>query len=117
MLSCHLTNPTGLQTSQDAHFYALSSRFDSFSNEGKPLVVQFTVKHEQKIDCGGGYVKIFPSGLDQADMHGDSQYYIMFGEWAGGVGDKRDHLCLRKEGLFGQSLLALLFFHCPSIVH
>lgn len=70
----------GLQTSQDARFYALSSRFDPVSNEGKPLVIQFTVKHEQKIDCGGGYVKIFPADLDQADMHGESQYYIMFGK-------------------------------------
>jgi hypothetical protein len=76
-----LTCSTGLQTSQDARFYAMSSRFEPFSNEGKPLVVQFTVKHEQKIDCGGGYVKIFPADLDQAAMHGDSQYYIMFGEW------------------------------------
>ena len=58
----------------------MSSRFEPFSNEGKPLVVQFTVKHEQKIDCGGGYVKIFPADLDQTNMHGDSQYYIMFGE-------------------------------------
>uniref|UniRef100_A0A3Q3XDD3 Calreticulin n=1 Tax=Mola mola TaxID=94237 RepID=A0A3Q3XDD3_MOLML len=40
----------GLQTSQDARFYALSSRFDDFSNQGKPLVIQFTVKHEQNID-------------------------------------------------------------------
>ena len=24
----------------------------------KTLVVQFTVKHEQKIDCGSGYVKV-----------------------------------------------------------
>ncbi|CAM9333681.1 unnamed protein product [Lampetra planeri] len=60
----------GIQTSQDARFYALSARFDSFSNEGKPLVIQFTIKHEQKIDCGGGYVKIFPSDLDQTAMHG-----------------------------------------------
>lgn len=70
----------GIQTSQDAHFYALSAHFEPFSNEGKPLVIQFTVKHEQKIDCGGGYVKLFPDELDQSDMHGDSQYYIMFGE-------------------------------------
>ncbi|PIK62203.1 putative calreticulin-like isoform X2, partial [Apostichopus japonicus] len=50
----------GLQTSQDARFYGISSKFDSFDNEGKDLVIQFTVKHEQKIDCGGGYVKYFP---------------------------------------------------------
>uniref|UniRef100_A0A3Q3XFJ5 Uncharacterized protein n=1 Tax=Mola mola TaxID=94237 RepID=A0A3Q3XFJ5_MOLML len=35
----------GLQTSQDARFYASSARFESFSNEGKPLVIQFTVKY------------------------------------------------------------------------
>lgn len=38
------------------------------------------MKHEQNIDCGGGYVKLFPNSLDQTDMHGDSEYNIMFGE-------------------------------------
>lgn len=71
---------SGLQTSQDARFYAVSARFEPFSNEGKSLVIQFTVKHEQKIDCGGGYVKVFPADLDQTAMHGDSTYYIMFGK-------------------------------------
>lgn len=71
----------GLQTSQDARFYAISASFDSFSNKDKALVVQFTVKHEQNIDCGGGYVKLFPSTLKQEDMHGDSEYNIMFGAW------------------------------------
>ncbi|NXJ72739.1 CALR protein, partial [Rostratula benghalensis] len=69
----------GIQTSQDARFYAISSRFEPFSNRDKTLVVQFTVKHEQNIDCGGGYVKLFPSSLNQEDMHGDSEYNIMFG--------------------------------------
>lgn len=49
----------GIQTSQDAKFYGLSAKFDEpFSNEGKTLVIQFQVKHEQTIDCGGGYVKV-----------------------------------------------------------
>ena len=70
----------GIQTSQDAKFYGLSAKFEKpFSNEGKTLVIQFTVKHEQNIDCGGGYAKIFSSDLDQKDMHGDSPYLIMFG--------------------------------------
>lgn len=71
----------GLQTSQDAHFYAMSSRFADFSNKDQPLVIQFTVKHEQSIDCGGGYIKLFPSDLKQEDIHGDSTYNIMFGEY------------------------------------
>lgn len=43
-------------------------------------MVQFSVKHEQGIDCGGGYVKLFPATLNQEDMHSESQYYIMFGK-------------------------------------
>ncbi|NXT86417.1 CALR3 protein, partial [Anhinga rufa] len=69
----------GLQTSENSKFYAISSRFKPFSNKAKTLVVQYTVKHEQKIDCGGGYVKIFSSNLDQKNLSGDSRYYIMFG--------------------------------------
>ena len=50
---------TGMQTSQDAKFYARTAKFDeTFNNDGKSFVVQFSVKHEQKIDCGGGYVKV-----------------------------------------------------------
>lgn len=66
----------------------MSSRFNDFSNKGKPLVIQFTVKHEQEIDCGGGYIKLFPSHLNQEDLHGDSTYNIMFGEsgWSLGLG-------------------------------
>ncbi|CAL8255817.1 unnamed protein product [Merluccius merluccius] len=88
----------GLQTSQDARFYAVSSRFEPFSNEGKPLVVQFTVKHEQKIDCGGGYVKVFPADLDQTNMHGDSQYYIMFGPDICGYSTKKVHVIFNYKG-------------------
>ena len=53
------SNLVGMQTSQDAKFYARTAKFDeTFNNEGKSFVVQFSVKHEQKIDCGGGYVKV-----------------------------------------------------------
>ena len=48
----------GIKTTQDAKFYAVSAAFDKFSNEGKTVVIQFSIKHEQRIDCGGGYVKV-----------------------------------------------------------
>ncbi|XP_010794377.1 calreticulin-like [Notothenia coriiceps] len=88
----------GLQTSQDARFYATSARFEPFSNEDKPLVIQFTVKHEQKIDCGGGYVKVFPSDLEQTEMHGDSSYYIMFGPDICGYSTKKVHVIFNYKG-------------------
>ncbi|RZF44106.1 hypothetical protein LSTR_LSTR016005 [Laodelphax striatellus] len=70
----------GIQTSEDFRFYALSRKFPAFSNKDKPLVIQFRVKHEQNIDCGGGYVKVFDSSLSSKELHGDSPYLIMFGE-------------------------------------
>lgn len=69
----------GIQTSQDARFYALSKKFPPFSNDGKDLVIQYTVKHEQNIDCGGGYVKLFNCDLEPKKMHGETPYEIMFG--------------------------------------
>ncbi|KAL7739557.1 hypothetical protein ACLKA6_008682 [Drosophila palustris] len=88
----------GIQTSQDARFYALSKKFDGFSNKDKPLVVQFSVKHEQNIDCGGGYVKLFDCSLDQTDMHGESPYEIMFGPDICGPGTKKVHVILSYKG-------------------
>ena len=64
LMQIHFSNvfffAAGLQTSQDARFYASSYRFDDFSNQDEPLVIQFTVKHEQSIDCGGGYIETVP---------------------------------------------------------
>uniref|UniRef100_A0A8C8ZGM8 Calreticulin n=1 Tax=Prolemur simus TaxID=1328070 RepID=A0A8C8ZGM8_PROSS len=78
--------------------FALSARFEPFSNKGQTLVVQFTVKHEQNIDCGGGYVKLFPDGLDQTDMHGDLEY-IMFGPDICGPGAKKVHGIFNYKGM------------------
>jgi len=88
----------GIQTSQDARFYALSSKFTPFSNEDKPLVIQFTVKHEQNIDCGGGYVKLFDCSLEQTDMHGESPYNVMFGPDICGPGTKKVHVIFEHKG-------------------
>ncbi|CAD5232677.1 unnamed protein product [Bursaphelenchus xylophilus] len=89
---------TGIKTSQDARFYALSTKFPKFSNKGKPLVVQFTVKHEQNIDCGGGYLKISPSSVSQEDYHGESDYVIMFGPDICGPSNKKVHVILNYKG-------------------
>ncbi|EPZ32318.1 Calreticulin domain-containing protein [Rozella allomycis CSF55] len=70
----------GLRTSQDAKFYAIASKFNqTFDNKDKDLVVQFTVKHEQNIDCGGGYAKILSSKENLSKFSGDTTYFLMFG--------------------------------------
>jgi len=87
----------GIQTGTDFRFYQISRTFDSFTNEDDTLVFQFSIKHEQKIDCGGGYVKLLPSGFDQNDFSGDSPYYIMFGPDICG-GTKRTHVIFHYKG-------------------
>merc|ERR1711970_1424965 len=88
----------GLKTSTDAKFYASSAGFPAFTNKDKDLVVQFTVQHQQKIDCGGGYVKIFPSDVTAEDMHGESEYNIMFGPDICGYSTKKVHVIFNYKG-------------------
>jgi len=89
----------GLKTSTDARFYQISAEIPhSFSNKDKDLVLQYSVKHEQRIDCGGGYVKLMPSGVDQANFNGDSPYNIMFGPDICGSSTKKTHLIFNYKG-------------------
>ena len=82
----------GIQTSEDARFYGLSAKLDeSFTNEGKELVRQFSVKHEQTLDCGGAYIKLL-GDIDQSKFGGDSPYQIMFGPDICGSSNKKTHV-------------------------
>jgi calreticulin len=87
----------GLKTSQDARFYSISAKFSEFSNEGKNLILQFSISHSQNIDCGGGYVKLLPPGFDQKSFSGDTAYNIMFGPDICGS-TKRTHVIFAHEG-------------------
>lgn len=62
------------------------------------MIIQFSVKHEQDIDCGGGYLKVFDCKLDQKDMHGESPYEIMFGPDICGPGTKKVHVIFSYKG-------------------
>jgi len=101
----------GIQTTPDARFYAISSKFPKeFSNKGKDLVLQFSVKHTQKIDCGGGYIKLLPSGLDQSKFSGDAEYAIMFGPDVCGT-TKRVHVIFTYKG---KNLLTKKSINCET---
>jgi len=93
------TKDKGIQTSQDAKFYGISYQLEeSFSNKGKTLVVQFQVKHEQTIDCGGGYIKLLGKNVDQKNFHGDTPYEIMFGPDICGISTKKVHVIFNYKG-------------------
>ncbi|KAG2618233.1 hypothetical protein PVAP13_3NG258256 [Panicum virgatum] len=88
----------GIQTSEDYRFYAISAEYPEFSNKDKTLVLQFSVKHEQKLDCGGGYVKLLGGDVDQKKFGGDTPYSIMFGPDICGYSTKKVHAILTKDG-------------------
>ncbi|KAG2544730.1 calreticulin-like [Panicum virgatum] len=88
----------GIQTSEDYRFYAISAQYPEFSNKDKTLVLQFSVKHEQKLDCGGGYVKLLGGYVDQKKFGGDTPYSIMFGPDICGYATKKVHAILTKNG-------------------
>ncbi|EGC30253.1 hypothetical protein DICPUDRAFT_50849 [Dictyostelium purpureum] len=87
----------GIQTSEDARFYAASAEFPAFSNKDKDLVVQYTVKMENKMDCGGAYIKVLPSGLNQKEFNGDSEYALMLG-FDTCAGSKKVHFIINYNG-------------------
>jgi len=91
----------GLKTSQDAKFYAISAPLDEPITEAdKDLIFQFSVKHEQNIDCGGGYLKLTYTDpdFDPLAFGGQTPYAVMFGPDICGSGTRRIHLIFTYKG-------------------
>jgi len=90
---------TGIHTSQDAKFYAVSTALsEEFDTTDKDFVVQVAVAFPQSIDCGGGYLKVLPPGFDPKAFTGDSQYTWMFGPDICGTTNKKVR-CPRRSGV------------------
>jgi len=61
-------------------------------------VIQFSVKFPQKIDCGGGYIKVFDYSQHPKNFGGDSPYQIMFGPDICGTSTKKVHVIFHHSG-------------------
>lgn len=82
----------GIKTGEDARFYGISAKLnEAFTNRGKDLVVQLSVKHEQDIDCGGAYIKLL-GDINQKKFGGDTPYQIMFGPDICGPSNRKTHV-------------------------
>jgi len=67
--------------------------------DGNTLVIQYSVKHEQDLDCGGAYIKLLPGGdsFDADKFGGDTPYAVMFGPDVCGSSNKKTHVILHYE--------------------
>ncbi|KAJ9178519.1 hypothetical protein P3X46_010397 [Hevea brasiliensis] len=88
----------GLQTYNDAKHFAISAKIPEFSNKEKTLVVQYSIKFEQNIECGGGYIKLLSGYVNQKKFGGDTPYSFMFGPDICGSQTKKLHVILSYQG-------------------
>ncbi|CAH8657644.1 unnamed protein product [Schistosoma rodhaini] len=89
----------GLKTTQDARFYGIARKIsEPFSNRDKTMVLQFTVKFDKTVSCGGAYIKLLGSDIDPKKFHGESPYKIMFGPDICGMATKKVHVIFNYKG-------------------
>ncbi|OAA61164.1 calnexin precursor [Niveomyces insectorum RCEF 264] len=72
----------GLVVKNKAAHHAISAKFPKkIDNKGKTLVVQYEVKLQNGLDCGGAYLKLLrdTKALHQDEFSNTTPYVIMFG--------------------------------------
>lgn len=86
----------GLLLKQEAKRYAVTAPLAApvSTSDDKPLVVQYEVKLQDGLSCGGAYVKLYEEGVEPSAVTPDSPYVIMFGPDRCGSTDKV-HLIIR----------------------
>jgi calnexin len=96
-------------TNEKAH-YGLSTQFpDPLDPAGKTFIVQFEVRYEEHIECGGSYIKLFHrDNFVPEQMSNESRYIIMFGPDRCGATNKV-HFIFRhknpKNGVYEEKAL------------
>ncbi|KAH0451086.1 hypothetical protein IEQ34_021778 [Dendrobium chrysotoxum] len=88
----------GIQTYPDARHFAISAKISEFSNKNRTLVLQYSIKFEQDIECGGGYIKLLSGYVNQKKFSGDTPYSLMFGPDICGAQTKKLHLIYSYQG-------------------
>ncbi|XP_054815046.1 calreticulin-3 isoform X2 [Prosopis cineraria] len=88
----------GIQTFSDAKHFAISAKIPEFSNKNRTLVVQYSIKFEQDIECGGGYLKLLSGYVNQKKFGGDAPYSFMFGPDICGSQTKKLHVIVSYQG-------------------
>ncbi|EFO21160.2 calreticulin family protein [Loa loa] len=99
----------GLTTTEDVKNYAISAKFPKFSNRDRLLIIQYAIKRFTLPydDCGGLYVKLMKSDLDQKRFSGETPYEIMFGPDICGIYLKKIHAIFRYKDSY---------YHCNSFL-
>lgn len=95
----------GLVVKSPASHHAISTVFDEpFDNTGKTLVLQYEVKLQNSLECGGAYVKLLSEtdNLRSEEFSNESPYQVMFGPDKCGSTNKVHFIIRRKNPITGE---------------
>lgn len=88
---------------EKARHYGLSAEVSGFEDmSGKDMVLQYEVKLDQGMTCGGAYLKLPTTGFEPATMDGSTTYSIMFGPDKCGATDKVHFIFQSKNPVSGK---------------
>lgn len=92
----------GVQLTQEMRHYGFGTSFPaiSFADE-KEIVIQYEVKFDEPLHCGGAYVKILRDDADIASLDNATPYGIMFGPDKCGNTDKVHFILQHKSPVTG----------------
>lgn len=72
---------SGIQTTGDAKHFAISAKIPEFTNKNRTLVLQYSIRFEQEIECGGGYIKLLSGFVNQKKFGGDTPYRFVYASY------------------------------------
>ncbi|XP_033742114.1 calnexin-like isoform X2 [Pecten maximus] len=88
-----------------AKHHAISSKLTRpYKFSGKPFIIQYEVKFQNGIDCGGAYVKLLSDDrkLDLRKFHDKTPYTVMFGPDKCGMDHKLHFIFRHKNPITGE---------------
>lgn len=95
----------GLVLKDKAAHHAISAKFDKpIDNKGKTLVIQYEVKLQKFLECGGAYMKLLQDNkaLSSDEFSNASPYIIMFGPDKCGATNKVHFIFRHKNPKTGE---------------
>ncbi|KAG1686671.1 hypothetical protein DVH05_006400 [Phytophthora capsici] len=108
--AAHLTPDRGLVLDKPAHHYGLAVKLDEplrvdGSDAKKEMVIQYEVKLQKGLDCGGAYVKLLRQEQENQDYSAFSDatpFVLMFGPDKCGNSDKVHLIFQHKNPVSGE---------------
>jgi calnexin len=94
-----LTGDVGLLVPDEAKHYGIAATFPPLEGQsGVPFMVQFEVRFQDSLSCGGSYLKLYDSeGKEASEFKDDTRYVIMFGPDKCGSTDKVHFILQHKN--------------------